>query len=68
MCIRVWICLSVSGMMRTDSLCEQRGRKRKLKKEKGEEKRGRTYRTHLPRSFCLMLEYNTSNNSSSTPV
>ena len=29
-------------MMRNDSLCEQRGKKRKLKKEKGEEQRGRT--------------------------
>ena len=55
-------------MMRNDSLCEQRGKKRKFKKEKGEEQRGRTYSTNLPRNFCLMFEYNTSNNSSSTPV
>lgn len=54
--------------MRNDSLCEQRGKKRKLKKEKGEEQRGRTYSTNLPRNFCLMFEYNTSNNSSSTPL
>lgn len=55
-------------MIKTDSLCEQRGKKRKLKKEKGEEQRGRTYSTDLARNFCLMLEYNTSNNSSGTPV
>lgn len=45
--------VAVSGMMRADSWGEQRGRKGSLKKEKGEEQRGRrTYSTNLSRSFC----------------